>query len=418
MAKGKLNANSIEAAKTPDMLPDGDGLYLQVTRNARTGAIRKSWVYRYRSGGRTRDMGLGPLSAVPLASARKAAQAARECRGAGIDPIDHRDQVQREQVLAAERTKTFKDVAQEFIATKRASWRNPKHAAQWPSTLEKYAYPILGDLPVDEVSAAAIKKVLDPIWLIKSETARRVRARIERVLDYARAMGLRSGENPARWRDHASIWLSSASQQLPVKHHAALAYRDLPAFVRKLRAQAGMAAKALEFSILTAARTGEVVGAKWSEIDLDNKLWTIPAERMKGHRQHRVPLSRSAATLVRDLQIQKGANDHVFGAPANKKPMSNMAMLSLIGRMGLKGQVTTHGFRSTFRDWAAEQTEFDPAVAEAALAHIAPSKVERAYLRADRLEQRKELMRLWDEFAFPQKMEFDLARKSKRRLQL
>lgn len=397
---------------------DGDGLYLQVTKNSKTGSIRKSWVYRYRSGRRSREMGLGPLKTVSLANAREAARAASQLRAAGHDPIEYRNQADRDQRLATERAKSFRQVAEEFIETKKSGWKSAKHAAQWTSTLERYAYPVFGDVPVAEVAVTHIKKVLDPIWSSKNETAGRVRSRIEQVLDYARAMDLRSGENPARWKGHLSIWLRSSQQVAPVKHHAAVPYREVRKFLSKLREQAGVAARALEFTILTAARTGETIGAKWAEIDLEQALWTVPANRMKSHRQHVVPLSRSAVALLRDLKLYRGANEFVFRATGFKKPLSNMAMLTVIKRMGLKGKVTTHGFRSSFRDWAAAETTVDPAVAEAALAHTVGSKVQRAYLRGDRLKQREELMKKWDEYILSPTALSDPTRKSKRDLQM
>ena len=414
----RLNPKSVESARSPGLLSDGDGLYLQVTSNPKTGSVRKSWIYRYRFGGRTREMGLGPLSAVSLADAREAARSAAKLRATGNDPIDNRKQAGRDRRLAVERARTFKQVAEDFIETKRHSWKSPKSAAQWTNSLKGYVYPVFGNVSVADVSVNDVKKALDPIWTTKTETATRVRGRIHSVLDYARALDLRSGDNPARYDGHLSVWLQPPSQIREVKHHPALPYRDVRNFLPKLREQDGVAAKALEFTILTAARTSETVGARWDEIDLDRAVWTIPANRMKAGREHRVPLSRSAVALLRDLELHRGANEHVFRAPGSKKPLSNMAMLTVIRRMGLKGKVTTHGFRSSFRDWAAEQTNVDPAVAEAALAHAFGSKVQQAYLRADRLEQRKDLMQKWDEFILPPTAPSDPSRKAKRKLQM
>lgn len=408
----------MEAANAPGLIADGDCLYLQVSRNPKTGMIRKSWIYRYRSGGRSREMGLGALNAVSLASAREKAKAATQQRAAGHDPIEYRKQADRDHRLATERAKTFRRVAEEFIASQKSSWKSAKHAAQWTSTLKRYAYPVFGETPVADVTVTDIKKVLDPIWTSKNETADRVRGRVEKVLDYARAMTLREGDNPARWKGHLEIWLKAPSQIRRVRHHAALPYAEVAKFLAKLRKQPGIAATALEFTILTTARTGETVGARWDEIDLDKALWTIPAERMKSGREHVVPLSRSAVALLKDLELHRGAKEHVFCAPGSKKPLSNMAMLTVIKRMGLKGKVTTHGFRSSFRDWAAEQTVFDPGVAEAALAHSVGSKVQQAYLRADRLDQRKDMMSKWDEFILPPTAPSDPSRKSKRKLQM
>ena len=415
---GRLNGKTVDAARKPGLLADGDGLYLQVTSNPKNSAIvRKSWIYRYRFGGRSREMGLGPLKAVSLANARESANAAARLRAAGHDPIDYRKRADRDQRLATERAKTFRQVAEEFIDTRKGGWKSAKHAGQWTSTLVRYVYPVFGEVAVADVTASDVKKVLDPIWLSKHETATRVRSRIEQVLESARVMDLRSGDNPARWKGHLSIWLGQ-SQVTQVKHHAALPYRQVRKFLAKLREQPGIAAKALEFTILTAVRTGETIGAKWAEFDLDHALWTIPAERMKANRQHVVPLSRSAVALLRDLELHRGANEHVFRATGFKKPLSNMAMLTVLKRMGLKGKVTTHGFRSSFRDWAAEQTAFDPAVAEAALAHTVGGKVVQAYLRGDRLEQRKKLMAKWDEYISASTATSDPTRKLNRNLQL
>ena len=395
---GRLSARTVETARSPGLLADGDGLYLQVTVNARTGAVRKSWVYRYRNGGHTREMGLGALSAVPLAKAREAAHAARQLRAAGVDPVHHRKASEREQRIAAERARTFEQVADEYISTHRRQWRNDKHGAQWSSTLKRYAFPKFGKVPVADVTVAHVREALDPIWTTKTETAMRVRGRIEQILDYAHAMDLRNGDNPARWRGRLALCLPAPSRVRSVTHHAALPYAAVGDFIAKLREHEGLAAKALEFAILTAARTGEVIGAKWSEVDFQAALWTVPAARMKTSRQHRVPLSTSAMVLLEAPFEHRGSSEYIFCMPGAKRPISNMAMLMVIKRMGLKGSVTAHGFRSSFRDWAAEQTHVDSAIAEAALSHSPGSKVQKAYLRADRLEQRRELMESWDTY--------------------
>jgi integrase len=412
---GKLNVKAVEAARSPRLYPDGQGLYLQVTAN-KTGKINKSWVYRYRSDGKAREMGLGQLSAVSLGKARQKAQEARELRASGLDPIGNRDQLKHDERLARERAKTFKQVAEECIDSKRPGWKNAKHAKQWTSTLQHYVYPVFGNRPVADVTVDDVDKVLKPIWATKEETARRVRSRIKMVLDYAAARNLRSRENPAQWDGVLSQVL--ARQRRTVRHHPALPFGEAPAFVRKLNEQVGLAAKALKFTILTAARTGEVVGAKWSELDLKNMVWSVPAERMKAGREHRVPLATSVVKLLSELEQSRGANEHVFGSPKSKKPMSNMAMLGLIKRMGLKGRVTTHGFRSTFRDWVAVKTDFDPSIAEAALAHASGSKVQKAYLRTDLFERRQELMQTWSNFLIAPRASFDLAKTPNRNLKL
>lgn len=395
---GKLSARTVETIRSPGLLADGGGLYLQVTSNAQNESVRKSWVFRYRHGGRTREMGLGSLAAVPLSKAREAAAEARQIRAAGLDPIEHRHKVGRDQRLAAEQAKTFREVAEEYVAARRGGWRNAKHRAQWSSTLARYAFPAIGNMPVGDIAVADVRNILESIWTSKPVTADRVRSRIELVLDYARAMELRSGDNPARWRGLHSFWFKAPQELRPVRHHPALPYGDVPSFLRQLREQRGLAAKALEFTILTAARTGETIGARWSEIDLDAALWTVPANRMKTGRDHRVPLSPPAVKLLRELRMHLGANGYVFSLPGSRKPMSNMAMLTVIKRMGMRSRVTSHGFRSSFRDWAAEQTTVDAAVAEAALSHSTGTKVEKAYLRADRLDQRRDLMEKWSVF--------------------
>jgi integrase len=361
-------------------------------------------------------MGLGRLSDVSLGNARKKAQAARDLRATGVDPIEHRNEIEREERLATERAKSFKQVAEECIESKKKGWKNAKHSKQWSSTLRTYVYPIFGDVPVAKVTVEDVLKALRPIWSIKPETADRVRGRIEAVLDFAAALNLRPRENPARWDGTLSQLLHR--QRQAVRHHRALPYADTPAFIQKLSEQGGTAAKALKFAIMTAARTGEVAGAKWSEFDVKNKVWTVPAARMKTHREHRVPLSTAAVDLLRELQRSRRSNEHVFGDPKRKKAMSNMAMLQVIKRMGFKGRATTHGMRSTFRDWAADKTDFDPSVAEAALSHTAGTKVEAAYLRTDQFERRKELMQKWSDFLVAPTDKFDPAKKTKRNLQL
>lgn len=412
---GKLNAKSVEAARPPALIHDGGGLYLQVKANPSTGHISKSWVFRYSFGGRRREMGLGKVSDVPLAKARGKAQDARELRASGVDPILHRTQAEQQERLTASRAKTFRQVAEEYIASKRLGWKNPKHAKQWPSTLAAYVYPIFGSKPVGEITVDDVEKALKPIWTEKAETAGRVRSRIEAVLDYAAVKNLRSRENPARLDGYLSKLLPTRRQQ--VKHHTALPVAEAPAFVRQLNGQAGLGAKALKFAILTAARTAEVTGATWSEVDLKNKVWTVPAERMKGHREHRVPLSTSTVELLQQLEAHKGRNEHIFGVPKSKKAPSNMCMLAVIKRMGFKGRATTHGFRSTFRDWADER-DYPRNVAEAALAHKLGSGVESSYLRTEHFEKRKEMMQKWSDYLIAPIASFDFARKSKKNLQL
>jgi integrase len=278
-----------------------------------------------------------------------------------------------------------------------AGWKNPKHRAQWPSTLSTYVYPHFGKLPVQDVDVALVMKAVEPIWTTKPETASRVRGRIESILDWATARGYRHGENPARWRGHLDALLPTKTKVRRVQHHAALPYAQLPAFLAELRQQDGIGAKALEFAILTAARTGEVMGAKWSEIDFEARLWTVPAERMKAGREHRVPLSEPALAILKAMrEVREG--DFVFPGGRAGRGISNMAMIMTLRRMG-RGDLTAHGFRSTFSDWCAEQTDFPAEAREMALAHTVSDKVEAAYRRGDLFQKRRDLMDAWANYA-------------------
>jgi len=341
-------------------------------------------------------MGLGPLGVISLARARELAAEACRQRLQGLDPIKVRDAkraaAKREETSAL----TFKDCAEQFIASHEAGWRNPaKHAKLWRHTLRDYAYPIIGDLPVSEVDTELIMQVLEPIWKNKPETASRVRSRMEAVLDWAKVSGLRNGENPARWRGHLDHLLPARSKVRRVRHHPALPYVEIPAFMEALRARNGISARALEFVILTAVRSGEARGAHWDEIDLGARMWIIPVERMKGGKEHRVPLSDRALAIVRDMQEFR-QNDLVFPGSKQGRPLSDMSLLMLLRE--LRPGITTHGFRSTFKDWAAEKTNTPKFVSEAALAHAIADKVEAAYRRADLFEIRRGLMDTWDQY--------------------
>lgn len=376
------------------MHSDGGGLYLQVTEGS-DGAPRKSWLFRYAVAGRERQMGLGPLSDVPLAQARNRATAARELRREGKDPIVEREAARATASLAATKVMSFDDCATAYIAAHRAGWRNVKHASQWTNTIATYCSPVFGKLPVQLVDVGLLMKVVEPLWTSKSETAGRLRGRIERILDWAKVRGYRDGENPARWRGHIDQLLPARGKVARVKHHAALPYSELPVFMAQLKDRDAVAARALEFAILTAARTGEVIGAKWDELDLIERVWSIPAERMKGGREHRVPLSGAAMEIVQHMSTIR-QNDHVF--PGDRRDaLSNMALLMLLRRMD-RTDITAHGFRSTFRDWVEEQTDSPRAVAEMALSHAIGSAVEAAYRRGDLLEKRRPLMKRWAEY--------------------
>jgi integrase len=402
-AIGRLTALKVEKAKQPGMYADGGGLYLRVTPEG-----AKNWVLRFMLDRRPRWMGLGPLALYGLQEARAKALDARRKRHEGIDPIEARRAERARQRLDAAKAITFKQCAEAYVNAHRAGWRNGKHAGQWGATLSTYAFPIIGALPVQAVDTGLVFKVLEPIWGAKPETASRVRGRLESILDFAKVRGYRDGENPARWRGHLDKLLPARSKVRAVEHHAALAYPELPGFLVALRQQEGIAARALEFTILTAARTGEVIGARWNEIDLLDKTWTLPAARMKGRREHRVPLAPRPLAILDEMQGAR-RDDDAFMFPGGKPgaARSNMAFLMLLRRMG-RGDLTAHGFRATFKTWASERTSFQNEIVEAALAHVIGGKVEQAYReaasahaamgdvlrqRADELEQGRSLAR-------------------------
>jgi integrase len=377
----------------PGVYCDRDSLYLQVTPNG-----TRAWFFRFFSPttGRRRDMGLGPVRLVSLAEARDAARAALKAVRELIDPLEARQGAKAAARVDAARAITFQAAAEKFIAAQRAGWRNEKHAAQWTATLTTYAYPPLGELPVAAIDTTLVLRVLEPIWSTKPETASRVRGRIEAVLDWASGRGYRKGENPARWRGHLAKQLPPRARVRRVEHHAALPIDEVPGFLAALREVEGISARALEFAILTAARTSEVLGAQWDEIDLDARLWTVPADRMKSGKPHRVPLSPRAVAIIEQL-AETRLSAFVFPGTRGGKPLSGMALLMLLRRMG-RGDITTHGFRSTFRDWAAERTNFPAEVAEMALAHAVSDKVEAAYRRGDLFEKRREVVDAWAAF--------------------
>jgi integrase len=387
---GRLSAVALRKINTPGLYPDGGGLSLQVTKGG-----AKTWVYRFMLHGRAREMGLGPLHIVTLAEAREKARECRKLRHEGIDPIEARKARKAEQRFAQATAMTFQECAEAYIAAHEAGWKNPKHAKQWPSTLETYVYPVFGSLPVQSIDVGLVMKVLEPIWRTKPETASRIRGRIEAVLDWAKARGYRNGENPAQWRGHLDNLLPARSKVRKVEHHPALPYAEMGDFIAGLREQEGVAARALEFLILTASRTGEVISARWDEVDLGAKMWTVPAARMKAGREHRVPLSERAMAIVEEMKAARfDGNEYVFPGGRARRPLSNMAMLKLLERMG-RDDLTAHGFRSSFRDWAAEQTHFPTEVVEMALAHTVSDKVEAAYRRGDMVQKRRDLMEAW-----------------------
>jgi integrase len=399
----KLTAAGVRNAK-PGRYGDGNGLYLFVRS-----VDARFWVFRYTPrGGKMREMGLGRAgddrAAVSLASARDKAAELHKLVRAGIDPLAKREADEAAAKAAAQdaaaRAHTFRQAAKKFIEAHEAGWKNEKHQDQWRNTLATYAYTHMGDIPVADVSTTHVLAVLEPIWRTKPETATRVRGRIEKVLDYAKAMGWRSGENPAAWKGHLALTLPARSKVAKVQHHAALPWPEIAAFMVQLREQAGTSARALEFAILTAARSGEVLGARWNELDMAAKLWTVPAERMKAGREHRVPLSTAALAVLKEmsaLRIDEAPAAFVFPGGKGSRPLSNMALSMTLRRMK-HGDITPHGFRSCFRDWAGEATNTPREVAEAALAHTLESKTEAAYARGDLFEKRRRLMDAWAAF--------------------
>ncbi len=365
-----------------------DGLALQVTE-----AGARSWVLRLRVAGSQREMGLGSFPTITLADAREKARVHRTKIAAGQDPILIRRQTASAAVAERAAQQTFASVASQYVAQHEKGWKNKKHGAQWTATLETYAAPIVGRLLIRDVTTAHVIRVLEPIWLTKTETATRVRSRMELVLDFAAARGLREGLNPARWRGNLDAALPKPSKVAKVQHHAALDIREMVDFMARLNTLPGNGARALEFAVFTAARSGEVRGAKWMEIDLLNSLWTIPAARMKSGREHRVPLSRPAIRLLRELPTAD-KDDLVF--PGVDGQLSDMTLTAVLRRM--KVDATVHGFRSTFRDWISESTAHSTEVAEMALSHAVGDKVEAAYRRGDLFEKRVALMSEWGSF--------------------
>ncbi len=387
----ELSALEVRRIVSPGLHSVGGatGLHLQVTPSG-----ARSWVLRIKVGNRRRDLGLGPFRDVPLARAREKARETRELIRQGVDPIAERRAAKAALMAAAARSVTFDECARRVVEMKRQEFRNAKHAAQWPTTLATYASPVIGKLPVDEIELGHITKILDPIWQTKTETATRLRQRIEAVLDYAAVHGLRNGANPARWKGNLDSVLPKPSKLKKVQHHRALPIDAMPGFIADLRRRDGMAARCLEFVILTACRSGEARGARWKEIDLEALVWTIPAERMKAGKTHKVPLSDTALALLRGLP-RLADNDFVFFAPRGGQ-MSDMTLLAVLKRMEV--DAVPHGFRSTFRDWCAERTNYSQHVAEMALAHTIGDKVEAAYRRGDLMAKRRRLVRDWAQF--------------------
>lgn len=383
----RLTALQVKQITNPGWYADGQGLYLQVSQSG-----SKSWVYRYQKAGKERRHGLGPYPSVSLENARRGAEFCRQLRAEGNDPIDYKRQLELNRQLENAKGITFKECALAYIDSHKAGWKNRKHESQWRNTLETYAFPIMGNLSVQHIDVGLVLKVLEPIWFEKTETASRVRQRIENILDWAKVRNHRTDENPARWRGHLEKLLPKRTKVQKVKHFAAMPYNELPDYFRSLRKIDTLAAKTLAFTILTATRSNEAREAKWEEIDLKAKAWIIPDERMKAGRPHRVPLTQECIEILNEVKRLK-VNELVFPGLRKGKPISDAALLKHLKQT--HHELTIHGFRSSFRDWCAEMTNYPGALAEAALAHTLKDKTEAAYQRGDMLDRRRNLMDAW-----------------------
>lgn len=387
----KLTPLAVSKKSKPGYYGDGNGLWLQVSPSG-----SKSWIFRFTLSGKRREMGLGAVHTVTLQEARTKAKECREILLEGKCPVEVRKASKVAEALERAKAMTFDQCAAAYIAAHRIGWKNAKHASQWENTLVTYASPIMGDLPVALIDTALVIKVLQPIWTAKTETATRLRGRIHKILEWAKTSGYRSGENPARWTGHLENLLAARKDCKQVVHHSALPWEEMGAFMAVLRGQSGLAAKAVEFAILTACRSGEVRGATWEEINLDEKVWTIPAVRMKAKREHRVPLSSAVLALLASLPRMGSL---VFPGTKMGRPLSDMSLTAVLRRMK-RGDLTVHGFRSTFRDWSAESVanSFPREVCEHALAHKLPDKTEATYQRGDLLGKRFLLMQGWADY--------------------
>lgn len=385
-----LTARRVATLELPGRYGDGHGLYLQIMPRG-----AKSWLFRYERMGRERWMGLGPIHTVSLQEARERARKVRQQLFDGLDPLESRRAERAKAALEASKAVTFEAATISYFDAHQAKWKNAKHRAQFLSTMREYVFPKLGKLKVADVDLGAVLGVLEPIWPNKTETASRVRGRIESVLDWATVRKLRTGDNPARWKGHLQHVLPARGRLAKPSHHPALPYTDIPEFMAALKERDGVAARALEFTILTAARTGEVIGAQWEEIDLTAKTWTVPSARMKGGREHRVPLSGQAVQILETIPKEDG-NSFIF-VGSRTGGLSNMAMATVLRRMD-RLEITVHGFRSSFRDWAAETTAFPNHVVEMALAHTVGNKVEAAYRRGDLFDKRRKLLADWGRY--------------------
>jgi len=381
----------VKKLSTQGWYPDGQGLYLQVSPTH-----TKSWVYRYQINKQERRHGLGTYPIITLEAARKEAIYCAQLRSQGYDPIEYKKQVKNKRQLENLKNITFMECAITYIDSHKAGWKNPKHEKQWLNTLKTYADPFIGKISVQDIDTALVMKVLEPIWYKKTETATRIRQRIESVLDWAKVRKYRTGENQALWRGHLDQLLPKRAKVQKVKHHPAMLYAELPKYFSNLRKIKTIAAKALAITILTATRTNETCRAKWSEIDLDKGVWEIPETRMKMDKVHRIPLTAECLLILKEMRPFK-INDFVFPGLKEKKSISDAALLKLLKQT--HPTLTVHGFRSTFRDWCAELTNFSSDLAEAALAHSVGNQVQAAYERGDKFEKRRTLMIAWSDYA-------------------
>ena len=400
MAKNinRLTALQVKQTSTPGWYADGNGLYLQVSKSG-----SKSWVFRYQTSGKERRCGLGSYPTLSLIEARESANECRKLRIKGIDPIEQKRLVEREKQLEEAKKFTFKECATAYIESHKAGWKSKKHCAQWTSTLTTYAYPIIGDLPVQEVDTALVMNILEPIWYTKTETATRVRSRIENVLSWAKVRQYRTGENPALWRGHLDMLLPKRSKVQKVQHFEAMPFDEIPSYFQSLREENTIAYKALAFLILTATRSSEGREAVWSEFNIDKRTWIIPPERMKGGVEHRVPLSNEALTLLEEMKTLRVSDDdeRVFPSLCTSGFITSDAVRKSIQRT--HEDLTVHGFRSSFRDWCAEMTSFPERLAESALAHKIKDATQAAYERGDKFEKRRKLMNAWANYCISER---------------
>ena len=393
----QLSDIKIKKLSKPGAYPDGDGLYLQIRSSG-----AKDWFYRYQLGDKGKKKGLGPYPTISLEKAREDAHECRILRKNGIDPIEHQKAKESQKALAESKSITFKDCALAYIEAHKRGWKNKKHLSQWENTLSTYTYPVIGKIAVQDVDIDLIMKILEPIWFEKTETASRVRQRIENVLDWATVRKYRQGDNPALWRGRLDKLLPQRNKVQKPKHFAAMDYRELPLYFKSIRQKDTLTSKALAFTILTVTRTSEARGATRKEIDDKAKSWIIPENRMKTEREHRIPLSVEALKILQEMEpFKRHTDDLIFPGLAQAKPISDASLLKLVKQT--HPTLTVHGFRSSFRDWCAEQTNYPREVAEAALAHVIKDKTEAAYQRGDMFEKRRKLMDSWADYCLNDK---------------